>query len=137
MTIHAYTELRGPNPAYINVSERVHDARDVIVTVRSSGESDASSIILSRDQLRTLSSDVSKYLDATQLEASGLLPHQQRVVDEKSELDDRRNKLFVFFDTPTFAGLDEAEQHRMRTQHVAMKALSDVLGERIAAFAPA
>ncbi|QJD98645.1 hypothetical protein HH212_00135 [Massilia forsythiae] len=68
---------------------------------------------------------------------STMQPHQQRVADEQAELDGRRIKLQAFFDTTTFASLDEAEQQRMRTQYVAMKALSDILGERIAAFAPA
>jgi hypothetical protein len=64
MTIHAFTEPRSPLPAYINVSERVSDKRDVIVTVRSSGENETSMIILSRDQLRKLSEDIGKFLGA-------------------------------------------------------------------------
>jgi hypothetical protein len=63
MTIHAFTELRSTLPAYINVSERVSDPRDVIVTVRSSGENDTSTIILSRDQLRKMAEDIGKFLD--------------------------------------------------------------------------
>jgi hypothetical protein len=61
MTIHAYTELTSPLPAYINVSERVSDPRDVIVTVRSSGENTSSTIILSRDELRKLADAIYKY----------------------------------------------------------------------------
>lgn len=212
MTIHAYTEPRGPNPAYINISQRPANAVDVIVTVRAVGENDASSIILDRVQAVALAHDILRHyraptpdvkvavdrflgwpipktfspdcgisfdgrkddewnknkpwpigtnlLNADEARAmfehalaraavpsqqptpgsahpgySAMQPHQQRVVDEKAELDDRRNKLFVFFDTPTFAGLDEAEQRRMRTQFVAMKTLSEILGERIEAFA--
>lgn len=63
-----------------------------------------------------------------------LPPHQQRVVDEKRDLDERAGKLLAFFDTVVFSTLDPAEQHRMRTQHVAMKTYSEILGERIAAF---
>lgn len=62
MTIYAYTEPHSPLPAYINVSERVSDSRDVIVTVRSSGENNASTIILARDQLRALAADAVKFL---------------------------------------------------------------------------
>jgi hypothetical protein len=62
MTIHAYTEPHGPNPGYINISERVANPGDVIVTVRSAGENNASTIILSRDQLRDLVADASKHL---------------------------------------------------------------------------
>lgn len=66
--------------------------------------------------------------------SSGMPPHQQRVVEEKVELDAKGAKLNVFFDTPIFAGLDAVEQHRLRAQLVAMQTYSDILGERIAAF---
>lgn len=65
---------------------------------------------------------------------SGRPPHQQRVVDERADLVDKTTKLQAFFDTPVFASLDAAEQHRLRTQLVAMQTYSDILGERIAAF---
>jgi hypothetical protein len=61
-------------------------------------------------------------------------PHQQRMVDEKCQLDARRAKLMPFFDTPTFAGLDPAEQARLNTQALAMATYSHILTERIAAF---
>ena len=63
-----------------------------------------------------------------------LAPHQQRVVDEKRELDDRREKLMAFFSTPIFHGLPESEQIRLERQAVAMRSYSEILGERIAAF---
>lgn len=64
----------------------------------------------------------------------GLLPHQQRVVDEKLELDEKLTKLGAFFDTPMFAGLDEDEKSRLERQEEAMTKYSVILGERIAAF---
>jgi CRISPR/Cas system endoribonuclease Cas6 (RAMP superfamily) len=65
-------------------------------------------------------------------------PHQQRVVDEKSELDDRIGKLRTFIvESPIFVKLDSAEQNRLNRQYSHMRAYSDILGERIAAFAPA
>jgi uncharacterized membrane protein YccC len=64
-------------------------------------------------------------------------PHQQRVVNEAAELDDRLAKLLAFFDTPTFAALDTAERDRLHTQAGAMVAYSDALESRINAFAPA
>jgi hypothetical protein len=67
----------------------------------------------------------------------GLAPHQQRVVDEKAELDDKHAKLRAFFDTATFAGLEPGEQDRLRTQSDAMSVYSAILGQRIAAFTPA
>jgi hypothetical protein len=65
-----------------------------------------------------------------------MAPHQERVVTEKSELDEKRMKLDAFID-PTnqvFAGLPEAEQARLGRQLAIMDQYSRVLGERIAAF---
>jgi hypothetical protein len=61
-------------------------------------------------------------------------PHQQRVVDEKSELDEKINKLRAFFDTDVFSGLDAAERVRLDMQCAVMSVYSDILGKRIAAF---
>lgn len=63
-----------------------------------------------------------------------LLPHQQRVVSEKAELDEKRAKLTAFYSTPIFHGLPESEQTRLLRQGVAMRTYSEILGERIAAF---
>lgn len=67
---------------------------------------------------------------------STMQPHQQRVVDERVDLDSKRAKLETFLNTPTFAGLDTTEQGRLITQCAVMNAYSDVLGDRIAAFTP-
>lgn len=64
-----------------------------------------------------------------------LKPHQQRVVAEKSELDERIGKLDAFVLSDEFAdlvGFDE--MCRMINQLHVMKQLSAILGERIAAF---
>lgn len=61
-------------------------------------------------------------------------PHQQRVVDEKTELDERLTKLIAFFNSQIFAGLPADEQDRMKRQADHMTNYSVVLGERIAAF---
>lgn len=60
--------------------------------------------------------------------------HQQRVVDERDELDDRLRKLNGFFTTAQFSALPDAEQRRMRDQALAMRTYSDILDERIEAF---
>ena len=66
---------------------------------------------------------------------SQLQPHQQRVVDEKNELDDRATKLSDFIGlNPLFDNLDPAEQERMKVQNDLMWQLSEVLGARINAF---
>lgn len=61
-------------------------------------------------------------------------PHQQRVVDEKTELDEKRNRLSLFRDTKLFQSLPLPEQNRMNRQMEVMKDYSRILGERIAAF---
>ena len=63
-----------------------------------------------------------------------LEPYQQRVVEEKAELDSRISSLTAFMPTETFKGLPEAERRRMGRQWWLMTELSQVLGERIAAF---
>jgi len=68
--------------------------------------------------------------------APALPPHQQRVIDEKRELDDRLAKLEAFFETPIFVGLDLAEQQRLHDQAVAMHEYANILADRVDAFAP-
>jgi hypothetical protein len=63
-----------------------------------------------------------------------LQPHQQRVVDEKYELDAKREKLGVFKNTDLFSSLPWQEQERLNTQAHIMTMYSAVLGERISAF---
>lgn len=65
-------------------------------------------------------------------------PHQQRVIDEKSELDVKRAALSTFIEgSIRFAELDTTEKDRLRRQRVIMGEYSDVLNERIAAFGSA
>lgn len=62
-------------------------------------------------------------------------PHQQRVVDEKKDLDEKLGRLRAFIDGPgIFHDLGAAEQERMNRQARIMAEYSAVLGERIAAF---
>lgn len=60
--------------------------------------------------------------------------YQQRVVEEKKELDSKLEKLLKFFDTATFDELPVEEKDRMYRQSRYMKQYSEVLGERIEAF---
>jgi hypothetical protein len=62
--------------------------------------------------------------------------HQERVVTEKNELDEKRTKLAAFLDGETYRGLDAAEQKRLRRQADAMLSYSTILQERLAALAP-
>ncbi|MCP3709746.1 hypothetical protein M3I54_22645 [Paraburkholderia sp. CNPSo 3274] len=61
-------------------------------------------------------------------------PHQQRVIVEKTHLDERLSALTAFFGTEIFNGLAELERGRLRAQAVAMESYSTILGDRIAAF---
>ena len=63
-----------------------------------------------------------------------LEPHQQRVVDEKAELDERLAKLDTFTHTAAFERLDGDERSRLLEQANLMTRYSAVLRERIAAF---
>lgn len=64
-----------------------------------------------------------------------LQPHQQRVVDEKTELDTKATALSNFIgENPIFATIDAAEQERLREQCEVMWQYSEILGARIAAF---
>ena len=61
-------------------------------------------------------------------------PHQQRVVDEKAELDMRRSKLAAFFYSDTYPQVPPDERALLEKQFRVMTQYSDILGERIAAF---
>lgn len=61
--------------------------------------------------------------------------HQQRVVDEKNELDSKFSKLSDFIaQSPIYKKLPSDEQERLLAQHGYMAKYSRILGERIAAF---
>jgi hypothetical protein len=59
---------------------------------------------------------------------------QQRVIDEKRALDERKAALLAFFDTPAYEALPTEDRILLIAQHTHMKAYSDVLGTRIARF---
>jgi hypothetical protein len=61
-------------------------------------------------------------------------PYQQRVVDEKAQLDDRLTKLNEFLASEKREGLPAAEAGRLVAQAEAMGTYSRILGDRIANF---
>jgi hypothetical protein len=65
---------------------------------------------------------------------SEFLPYQQRVVEEKDDLDQKLDALHAFQDGPLFPRLTSAEQARLSLQAHYMSRYSEILGERIAAF---
>lgn len=62
-------------------------------------------------------------------------PHQQRVVDEQTELTDKVGKLetFIHF-SPIFDSLEKSEQRRLIMQFGFMVSYSRILQERIDNF---
>ena len=63
-----------------------------------------------------------------------ILPHQERVLVEKVELDLKMDSLGKFFETTLYDALTTAERGRLQRQFAAMQVYSKILGERIAAF---
>jgi len=61
--------------------------------------------------------------------------YQKRVVAEKMELDERLEKLSDFIRGNIFSGLDADEKNRLRYQLLAMQLYSNILSDRIVAFA--
>lgn len=61
--------------------------------------------------------------------------HQERVVTEKNELDEKLDKLKLFIDSSSvFSTLSTEEQNRMKNQLAAMITYSSCLADRIEAF---
>lgn len=63
-----------------------------------------------------------------------LHPHQQRVIEEKTVLDEKLNKLREFLGGTVILSLPADERGRLLRQADVMGRYSDILGERIAAF---
>ncbi len=61
-------------------------------------------------------------------------PYQQRVIEEKQQLDERLGRLNDFFTTATFHQLDDDEQYLLKRQAEVMKEYSEILEERIDGF---
>ena len=62
-------------------------------------------------------------------------PHQERVVEEKKELDSKLNRLKDFIQTsPQFEKLPLDEQERLTSQERVMSEYSNILQARIDAF---
>lgn len=60
--------------------------------------------------------------------------HQQRVVDEKRELDEKISKLEPFIKSNKFDSLSMEERSLLRAQLLAMQSYTEILLKRIAFF---
>lgn len=63
-----------------------------------------------------------------------LPPHQQRVIGEKAQLDDKLSKLLVALSGPLKGKVGAEEYQRLCDQADAMRDYSKILGERVEAF---
>lgn len=84
-------------------------------------------------------SDIQTYLEDRGMVAVFVDPaeekRQQRVADEKEELDKKAKALSEFIGhNPIFDTIDPAEQERLKVQNDIMWQYSEILGARIAAF---
>lgn len=80
----------------------------------------------------TFRSGIASYLGNN--EDSRMLEFQQRVVEEKAQLDERLQKLCSFCVSDKFKELPLIEQGRLCQQRMAMALYSSVLAARIADF---
>lgn len=65
------------------------------------------------------------------------LPHQERVVDERTALDHNIQKLGTFIQSEQYAALGDEERHWLKEQLMVMGVYSDILSRRIDLFVPA
>lgn len=133
-TVFAHTPAGPTFPPYVNLSRK--ESGIYALTVRSEGNGglDLGAIELSPEAVEALATAALAELHREPA-ASTVPPHQQRVLDEKRELDERLSKLDAFIlDNPLYLQLPADEQDRLSRQSKAMAAYSDILGERIACF---
>lgn len=60
--------------------------------------------------------------------------YQQRVIDEKRELDDKRGKLSDFMHSDDYAGLSAVDQGLLMVQLASMEGYANALARRIETF---
>ena len=65
---------------------------------------------------------------------NNLQPHQQRVVEEREDLEERLMKLKVFLTSDVFQTLDDTNKDLLETQAVVMGHYLTILTARIALF---
>jgi hypothetical protein len=59
---------------------------------------------------------------------------EERIIEEKKELDIKIQKLYLFMMNKEYDKLSELDRDRLVRQHIAMSQYSGVLGERINGF---
>lgn len=69
-----------------------------------------------------------------EFKVEGFLPHQQRVIAEKAQLDERLAKLNAFMTTSFYESISEVEKYLMKKQSEIMLEYSDIIHGRIVEF---
>ena len=67
-------------------------------------------------------------------EVGNMKAFQKRVIKEKSDLEEKFNKLSLFMGSEDFSKIDFAEKLRLQRQQSIMESYIEVLGERIRNF---
>lgn len=125
-TVAALRQLQSQGAAIRALAEELR-SRSVLIRTSRYGNERAIAIFVD--------SIVGKLVKITAEEKNTMQPHQERVVTEKRELDEKLDKLKAFIETnATFKTLPEDEQGRLNRQFDAMAEYSSILGQRIAAF---
>jgi uncharacterized protein len=120
----AYNDIRQAAKIYAEtVNKHVPDSADKTAAVRKI-----------RESVMAANLAVACNWPAVEVVGTAIPPHQQRVFEEKKELDEKSGKLNTFFNTAIFDKLSSEEQDRLHRQYEFMVRYSAVLNERIAAF---
>lgn len=123
----------------IKVPENAGDAHEAEVTC--STDDYKSATVLAAGDVLTVHVHAANALHIKEVpggtkKAKQLPAHQQRVIAEKAELDEKLGKLSAFINSEKFTSIvsDAAERERLVCQEETMRDYSGILGERIAAF---
>jgi hypothetical protein len=120
----AYNDIRQAAKIYAEtVNKHVPDSADKTTAIRKI-----------RDSVMAANLAVACNWPAVPAIGSALAPHQQRVLTEKADLDEKIDKLRLYFGTSTYADINCDEQDRLNEQLRVMELYSSVLAERIESF---
>ncbi len=73
-------------------------------------------------------------VNTDRLQETTMQDWQQRVVDEKADLDRKIERLLQFFQGAAYQGLEQYDQSLLRNQHMHMSNYSQTLAARISRF---
>jgi hypothetical protein len=120
----AYNDIRTSAKIYAEtVNKHVPDSADKTAAIRKI-----------RESVMAANLAVACNWPTAQTTTPSMPPHQQRVLAEKAELDEKIDKLDIFRSSALFDSLPGEEQDRLNHQLSYMRAYFGILVDRIAAF---